>query len=313
MRRLTIEGMTSAPAAFAAPAALAALAAVLLLACGPVLAAGLVNGQGLLWRIQPIEGQASHIFGTIHLTDERVRRLPAAVQEAFGGAASLTVEIERTNDMPLRVGRLMMLRKGDRLSVILGETLFSRTALAAAPFGVNRQVLDRLKPWAAFVSFSLPPSERARQAQGALPLDHMLQARAEARGLPVHSLETIEEQLGVFDSLPRKDQVALLRYMVEEADKTETVAETVLGFYLARNVGGLMDWMSQQMAGDNARLHDIYTSRLLQGRNLVMVKRIAPHLSKGGAFIAVGAAHLPGKTGIIELLAGKGYKVSRIY
>ena len=291
----------------------AALAAALLLAGGPAAAGGPVNGKGLLWHIQPAQGPASHIFGTIHLTDERVRRLPAPVQEAFREAASLTVEIERTHDMPARVGRLMILGNGDRLSDILGKALFARTVAAAAPFGVNAGVLDRLKPWAAFVSFSLPPSERARQAQGALPLDHMLQARAEARGLPVHSLETVEEQLGVFDSLPRKDQIALLRTMVGEAGKAEAIAETVLGFYLERNVGGLMDWMANQMAGDNARLHNVYIQRLLQGRNLVMVRRIAPRLSEGRAFISVGAAHLPGKGGIIERLAGKGYTVSRVY
>jgi uncharacterized protein len=48
-------------------------------------------------------------------------------------------------------------------------------------------------------------------------------------------------------------------------------------------------------------------------RNLRMVERMTDRLAEGGAFVAVGALHLPGERGILNLLAGRGYRISRVY
>ena len=53
--------------------------------------------------------------------------------------------------------------------------------------------------------------------------------------------------------------------------------------------------------------------RFLERRNKLMVDRLRSRLQTGGALIAVGAAHLPGKTGVLSLLAEQGYTIERIY
>lgn len=292
---------------------LLAAALTILFAAAPALAGDEPYGKGLLWRIERAGDAPSHVFGTIHMTDSRVSNLPPPVRDAFNRSQSLTVEVTSTPDMGVKVARMMVLPKGRRLSDIVGRRLFEAAVEAAQPFGVNGQVLDRLKPWAAFVSFSLPKAERMRRAQGAVPLDHMLQARAQALGRPVHSLETVEEQLGAFDRLSTRDQIALLRHAVRDSGNLNEISETILHYYLDRDIGGLLDWMAKSTAGDDPRLLKVYETSLLKVRNRVMADRLARRLAEGNAFIAVGAAHLPGKDGVLSLLAARGYKISRVY
>ena len=99
------------------------------------------------------------------------RRLPKPVNRAVRAAKLLILEVARTDDMPIRMARLMMLTDGRRLEDILGKDLFKRFAKVAKQYGLPANVLQRIKPWAALMTISLPPQEKARQAAGRLPLD----------------------------------------------------------------------------------------------------------------------------------------------
>lgn len=296
-------------------AAMLGVGAALLLATGwPALAAEpMPYGKGLLWKIERAGVAPSHVFGTIHSTDKRVRRLPKPVNKAIRAAKSMILEIARTDDMPVRMARLMMLRDGRRLEEILGAELFGRFAKVASRYGLPAKLLQRAKPWAALITISLPPAEKARQAAGRLPLDLALGHRAQKRGIPVFGLETVEEQLNLFEGLPESDQISLLTSAIREHDKVGAMFERMIQSYLDRDLEGLMTWAIDQTAGGNARHREIFMVRFLQRRNRLMVDRLRSRLKTGGAFVAVGAAHLPGKTGVLSLLAQQGYKVERVY
>lgn len=268
-------------------------------------------GSGLLWKIERAGVEASHVFGTIHSTDKRVHRLPKPVDSAIRAAKSLILEVARTDDMPIRMARLMMLHDGRRL--ILGAELFGRFAKIARRYGLPANVLQRIKPWAALITISLPPTEKARQAAGRLPLDLALGARAQRRGIPVFGLETVEEQLGLFEGLPEADQISMLAAAVRANAKLGPMFEHMIQTYLERDLEGLMTWAIEQTAGGNARHREIFEIRFLERRNRLMADRLRSRLEAGGAFVAVGAAHLPGETGLLSLLAGRGYRVERVY
>ncbi len=296
-------------------AAMLGVGAALLLATGwPALAADpMPYGKGLLWKIERAGAEPSHVFGTIHSTDKRVRRLPKPVKKVIRAAKSMILEIARTDDMPVRMARLMMLRDGRRLEEILGAELFGRFAKVAGRYGLPAKLLQRIKPWAALITISLPPKEKVRQAAGRLPLDLALGARAQRRGIPVFGLETVEEQLNLFEGLPEADQISLLATAIREHDKVESMFERMIRSYLDRDLEGLMTWAIDQTAGGDARHREIFVVRFLQRRNRLMVDRLRSRLKTGGAFVAVGAAHLPGETGVLSLLAQQGYKVERVY
>ncbi len=270
-------------------------------------------GLGVLWKIEPAGVAPSHVFGTIHSTDKRVHRLPKPVKRAMRAAKLLILEVARTDDMPVRMARLMMLHDGRRLEDILGAELFGRFAKVARRYGLPANVLQRIKPWAALITISLPPAEKARQAAGRLPLDLALGARAQRRGIPVYGLETVEEQLGLFEGLPEADQISLLATAIRDNDKLGPVFERMIRTYLDRDLASLMTAAIDQTAGGNARHREIFEVRFLERRNRLMAERLRSRLETGGAFIAIGAAHLPGKTGLLNLLAQQGYTVERVY
>jgi uncharacterized protein YbaP (TraB family) len=289
--------------------------AVLVLAAGGFAAAGerMPFGQGLLWKVERSDVAPSHVFGTIHSTDSRVRRLPKPVNNVVRSAKIMILEVARTDDMPIRMARLMMLRDGKRLEEILGTDLFRQFAEVAGRYGLPANLLQRIKPWAALMTISLPPQEKSRQAAGKLPLDLALGARAQKRGIPVYGLETVEEQLNLFEDLPEADQISLLQAAIRDHDKVGPMFERMIKTYLERDLEGLMTWAIDQTAGKDKRHREIFEVRFLERRNRLMVDRMQPRLAAGGALVAVGAAHLPGENGVLSLLAKQGYSITRVY
>ena len=276
-------------------------------------ARSLPYGQGILWRVETSGAAPSHVFGTAHSTDKRIVTLAPPVTRAFSAAKILVFEMVRTKDMPLRMATAMMLHDGRRLDAILGPDLFARTSAAAARFGIPGAAMVRMKPWAISALISVPMDERARQATGQKPLDHALQARAMPRGIRVHGLETVREQLGIFDDLPEADQIALLERAIADAGQLASIIETVKRYYLARDLDGMFAWMKKQTAGESPRLVEFFEERIINARNLTMATRMKSVLAEGGAFIAIGALHLPGEKGVLSRLARNGYRLTRVY
>ena len=290
------------------------LAVLLVLAVRPVLAIETpVFGQGLLWQIEGGGARPSYLFGTMHVTDDDVVRLPAEVAQAFDRADSLTVEVVATPDTPYRMYQSMLLRDGRGLDEVIGAELFRRAALIAARYKLDPRILRTFKPWAAMAMLSLPVAEVSRQRAGEKPLDDRLQLAAARRGMIMHSLETLEEQIAVFDGLSEANQVAMLASVIEFSDDLDAFFEQMLQAYLARDTAQILAISEAAQTGLDPALVSAFTEDLINVRNDRMVKRMAPRLSEGGSFIAVGALHLPGERGILRQLEQQGYRVTRLY
>lgn len=291
-----------------------ALALLVILAGRPALPAqDIPYGQGLLWRIERPDSAPSYLFGTIHITDERVLDLPAPVREAFASARSLTVELVMTRDVGIKMGRAMILNDGRRLDAIVGPELFDAVAAAGRTYGMAPEQLRHFKPWALATIFSLPQAELARNSSGDAPLDVWLQAEAAREGKPVFALETAEEQIAVFDQMSETDQVRYLSAVVRQNAQIETIFERMVRLYLARDLGGIHALFVETSTAAEQELLEFFLLRLNDARNRIMVERMAERLREGGAFIAVGALHLPGEAGLLSLLEQRGYRLSRLY
>jgi len=291
----------------AAAAALALLAA--LPGVAPQLHAAERYERGLLWRVEGAGAAASHVFGTVHLADPRVTRLPPAVARELEEARSLTLEssLEPANILVL-AGR-MVFDDGRDLPAVAGEALFNRAAKLTAGLGLPEPVLRVFKPWAVAMLLSVPPQDPANV------LDFVLARRASEGGKPVHELESMEEQVSVFEGMALEDQVALLRQAVDEYERLPRQISRVVDAYLARDLAGI--WRISQESVDagseERRLNEVLMRRLLHDRNARMAERAEARLREGGAFIAVGALHLYGGGGVLALLEQRGWRVTRIY
>ncbi len=297
-------------ASFAALAPLFVLWAVL---GRPAALAGEVpNGEGLLWRIQVADAAPSYLLGTIHITDARVLNLPAPVRAAFDGAQSATFEILMTPQVGALMGQAMVITSGPKLDAMLGSEAFARTAEAGRRHGLETAQLRHLKPWALASILSIPESEMARKRAGSLPLDQVLQAEAARQGKALHALETAAEQIALFNDMPEADQIAMLSAAVEQDATLEAMFEEMTRQYLARDTGGIYARVQAQRE-ERPELMEAFLRRLNDERNVIMAERMAVRLSEGGAFIAVGALHLPGEKGLVSLLTQQGYSIERVY
>jgi len=202
--------------------------------------------------------------------------------------------------------RVMLMTDGRRLSEIIGKALFERTVSALQSRGIPEVVAEHMKPWAAATALSMPVPETG------VVLDMVLFQRARQAGKPLHGLETIAEQLEVFEGLPLDEQVALLRDAVEQVAGLDAMLAELLAAYKRQDLAAMVAINETAMATGDQRLAGEFQRRLIVDRNHRMADRMEPWLQQGGAFVAVGALHLPGEEGLISLLRQRGYSVRAV-
>lgn len=164
------------------------------------------------------------------------------------------------------------------------------------------------KPWAVALFLMMPDADPANV------LDFTLQRMATEQRKSVSALETVDEQVDVFDRLGEREQVALLRDAVENRERLPALIQRLVGAYLARDLAAL-NRISEESHGDaeTRRVTDALMHRLLYERNVRLAQRADALFGAGGAFVAVGALHLYGERGVLAELARHGYRVSRVY
>jgi len=278
----------------------------LLLLPGFVFASG-VGTKGLLWKVENKNTKASYLFGTMHTEDSRIILLPVPVKEVFDSARSFTSEVKLDATVALDVLSIMTLADNQSLKTILGESLYSKSYELLADYGMMELLVNRLKPWAVFVTLSTPLSKTGQF------LDKVLYDRAVEQGKSTYALETVQEQLAIFNDMPMSEQIILLEDTLKNHDKFPAMFEEMANTYLARDLDALVVLNDKYMQDGDTKITEKLMKRLLVDRNVRMVDRMAKQLKEGNAFIAVGALHLPGKDGLLSLLRSKGYKISAAY
>ena len=285
----------------------ALLAAWLMLLHAVSLRAETASLHGLLWEVSKPGAAASHLFGTIHSEDPQVLQLDGRVQAAFDAAHSVVLEVLLDTDAMQYSSAAMLLLDGRTLDGIIGTELFNQASRVCSSRGIPELVLQRMKPWAVAVTLSMPVPETGQV------LDMMLYQDALLANKPVHGLETIGEQLDVFDTLPESGQIMLLRDALENFPGIDALYEELLQAYKRRDLGALMAINDASMPIGDQRLADDLQRRLIRDRNRLMAERMQPYLEQGRAFVAVGALHLPGADGLLQLLQQRGYILRRVY
>jgi len=281
--------------------------ALLLVAIQPLPAAEGPFSRGLLFQIERSGEPAGFLFGTIHSEDPRVMSLPPAVEQAFLLSPVLCLEVDMAPANLLASVSGMFLQDGRRLQEIVGPGLYQRLVPVARERGIPEVSLRHYKPWAIAVLLSTPAAETGEF------LDLMLYRRALQLGKPILGLESVNEQLDLFDTLSGQEQVNLLEEALNNLEQLPTLFQTLLERYLDRDLAGLMEINRQLLPEEGRDFAERFQVELLDRRNRRMVERLQRHLEKGGVFVAVGALHLPGEQGMLRLLQERGYQVVRKY
>lgn len=279
-------------------------------------AAAVPNGAGLLWKVEKPGVEPSWLFGTMHLTDPRVTDLTEAASAAYESAATVVIE---TTDI-LDQSKLMaaMLERPDLMMYTDGSTLTSslppekakiiEDALSAR--GIPPASVARMKPWMLAATLSIPACETARKAAGLPILDVKLAEDAKADGKPVAGLETMIGQLDAMASLPLDMHIDGLIATLDLGDRIRDIFETMIVLYEREQVGMIWPLFRAVLPQGDADAYEAFETVMIDARNATMRDRAIPLLDAGSAFIAVGALHLPGEHGLVEMLRKAGYSVT---
>jgi uncharacterized protein YbaP (TraB family) len=170
-----------------------------------------------------------------------------------------------------------------------------------------------MQPWLVTAMVALPICENTRRGAGNPVLDVMLARDAKAAGKEVAGLETAVSQLQAMASLPRDFHVQGLVDTLKLGPRRDDLFETMIVLYLAGETG--MVWplfKAIQPEGDDNGGLAAFERAMITSRNHTMAESAAALIEAGGAFIAVGALHLPGSEGLIELLRQRGYRIDPV-
>jgi uncharacterized protein YbaP (TraB family) len=263
-----------------------------------------------LWKA---EGEAGtvYLFGTIHVPAPRVLRLPDIVMEALGESDVVLTEIKLTPEAGAKMQKVMAMSDGRKLEEIIPAKTYARInkTIPLAPF-------KRTKPWAVAQQALL--AHGAKYFLRARPMDMMIPSIAERNGLETYALETVDEQIAVLDSVPLADQIEMLDktagLIAKDRREKTNIIDTLVDIYLK---GDLDEMMSHALSfdGEPSEAEKRFMVRLIDDRNVRMGKRLLARMKKAPGktwFVAVGAAHHHGKTGLPQLMREAGYKITRV-
>jgi uncharacterized protein YbaP (TraB family) len=262
--------------------------------------------KGILWQVDSPGGKTSYLFGTIHVDDPRITNLHPSINKAIARSRSMTLELVPDPQTLQASMSRMFFTNGQTLQQAVGDKLYQQAARAMAGRGMPPQMVATMKPWAVMMTLSVPKQESGEF------LDLKLYNIATQRGMQTHALETYEEQLSVFDSMSLADQKKMLAQTLAELDQLPAQFEKLRRAWLARDLVQLEKVGNEQLPSNDPAGERLMNS-LLDKRNQKMLQRMQPRLKEGKAFIAVGALHLAGDQGLLNLLEQQGYTVKAIY
>ena len=281
-----------------------------------------LNGNALLWKVQKEpDDPVSYLFGTMHLTDERLLDVPDEVVDALNGAQVVALENLDVLDSSVAKQRMREIKElwqfgeGESLRDHMTEQQLEVLRKAARRFGGGFFKMLKFKPWLVMSMIGSSQCEKHRKNAGKMFLDKAIGARAQTIHADLVGLESLREQLAAMDSMPMESQVAYLVGTAHMADKASDGLETMIQLYLQRKIGAIKPMFSYYSGKDRSldNAYSEFKTHLIDKRNLVMRDRSVPLLERGNAFIAVGALHLPGESGLVNLYREAGYKVTAVW
>lgn len=279
-------------------------------------AAEVENSTSLFWKVEKTGAPTSYLFGTMHMADPEIATLGEDLKSALDKVDVVVVEStdaldpKKSQAAMAKVAHLTMLKSGS-LRDLVEDDLEDELATAVEARGIPMAVADRMQPWLIATTISLPVCEVRRKRSGDIVLDAALVSYGQDGGKEIAGLETVAEQLEAIASLPVDYHVSALEETLSSGTLALDMVRTLKDLYLSGNTGIVFPLMKAVMpkagTGEGAAQ---FQEALVEKRNVTMAERVQPILNEKSAFVAVGALHLPGETGLVALLRDAGFTVS---
>lgn len=268
----------------------------------------LSQDNALLWEINKKNHQKSYLFGTIHSQDSRVIEFAEQVlpfirsQEAYAGEIILQPEDAFAilpflfeKDSAKQCIHVFSAKEYQPLAQRFEEQLGKEMLI----------ILPYMSPYLAGILLSTPSSES--EELGFNFLDINLQNYADEHGLELISLESIASQMTYFQNMDVQKQRDFVIKLLNSEENTAEGLEKLIRIYLNQDIRRLLEEMEATRQDD-----PLFSEDFLIERNLLQLEGMVEAMKTKKMFTAVGAGHLPGKSGLIELLRHAGFELKPI-
>jgi uncharacterized protein len=277
----------------------------LALACVAVSTA--VRADPTLHALWELHGKHNtvYILGSIHVLRPTDYPLAPAVLHAYSDAKSIFMEVNLQEIDPQRMQIELLasarLPEGQTLPSIMGKQRYERAGVLAREVGVDIGIFDAFAPWFVAEAISqLQLQQLGFQPKSGVEMFFLEHARSD--GKPVAGLETIHDQIALFDALPMEEQAD---YLVSSLQEAHDLPKEVDAMVHAWQRGDTV-WFADQLKSEFGRDPALYQS-LLVARNRKWVPKIEALLNDDKNYLViVGTGHLVGQGSVIELLGKDG-------
>lgn len=263
--------------------------------------------KGIIWRIDKAGVESSYLLGTMHTDGPGIRKVLGEAQPYLHQVKTVCTEIKMDFEALAVELRAMFFTDGRSLEEVLDDPPTYLVAMQKARMhGLDPAMVRYMKPFTLAFILSMP------MTQGEV-LDSQIYNQALRANKQVCGLETIEEHQSTFLVFDMPAQISILKNTLTNYDEYKALAPLLLDAYLQRDLQKIITLASPSMFLGDKAITQTFVQRFLIDRNHLMVKRMQPYLQAGAVFFAVGAMHLTGEEGILQLLQKRGYSISVIY
>ncbi|HRG90845.1 MAG TPA: TraB/GumN family protein [Chitinophagales bacterium] len=263
--------------------------------------------NSLLWKITG-NGlkKPSYLYGTMHTSDARVFNFSDSLMQFFNASKAYAMELDPVTAFDFSLISKITMGKGLSLKKMIPDTDYVfLDSVMRKEVGLSVKIFDNVAP---VFTMSLLEMKSMGLSDSSIKgnkevLDVYFHNLARKKKKKLIGIETVEEQLGALNSLTYQEQADMLLVELHAMRNNSSEGTELVEYYLQQDLDKLAAMNSvTDMPGK------FYTA-LVTDRNIRMADRIAVFIQEQPVFVAIGALHLPGTGGVIELLRKKGYTV----
>jgi uncharacterized protein YbaP (TraB family) len=271
-------------------------------------AAGTVAAQGSA-SVWSVKGKRNTVYfaGSVHALPKEQAHFPDQLERAYQAADAIMLEVDLDDLDPVEAIQFITTNgtlPADRaLKDVVGHEDYSRVARLASTLGLPEIAIAKLEPWAA----ALILTQFALNATGFDPqlgIDMQITERAKADGKSIDGLETVIDQLSVFDNRTFEEQT---RFLLDSTDDAAHLDADLAKLVSAWRTGDLRA-LEKEFKEERAKSPELYDA-LLGTRNRNWMPKIRSLLdAEQDYLVVVGTLHFVGKDGLLTLLRKEGFK-----
>jgi len=262
--------------------------------------------NSLLWQITK-EGtkDTSYVFGTMHMIRKEFFYFPQPLKDLIQAVDMVVLEIGDELNDPTKALALMQLEEGKTFFDYFNKAqtdsilVWAEDKLGTSPT-MFKMTFGTMKPIMIVMLASQMEMMKDSESYEKTILELIKEPKIKLVGL-----ETVEDQIGVFDDFTDEEQTKMVMEAIKGDPESEALTEKMMQIYFRQNIDSLHILIREE--GETIGSKE---KELLTDRNSNWIPKIQKMIVNKRVFIAVGAGHLAGEDGVLELLRKQGYTLT---